>query len=104
MKRAEELRSQVIKVVDNVLDEIFGLNLKYIVLMRLEQQYGVKLEDMPENPEMFMEALQIIFGDGALAVERRIVVMLRRESQPEFSSLRYLDEIGAYFRSTKKQG
>ena len=52
---------------------------KKVVLWHLEHTYGIKLENVQDNPELFIRALQSIFGDFEKIVETAICEKIASE-------------------------
>jgi hypothetical protein len=50
-----------------------------MVYWYLSQKRSLKIEDVPESPVVFLDALKTIFGQGAGILERTIVRELKHE-------------------------
>jgi hypothetical protein len=69
---------EISRCIDAGLDTI-GASSKKIVYWYLSQKRNLKVEDVPENPVIFLDALKTIFGQGAGILERTIVRELKHE-------------------------
>jgi hypothetical protein len=70
---SKENSSVVIASVTAGLDEILGERLRVSLLLRIELEYGLKVEDIPRQPERFTDILRVLFGRGGFAIENVIV-------------------------------
>ena len=57
--------------IDKGLDA-FGANVRIVVYHELERRHGLKREDIPRKPDLFVETIENLFGVGTAAVSRAI--------------------------------
>ena len=68
---------EVLDVVDESLDEIFGIGKKKMIYYHIEKYFCLKREEIPNNFEKFLECLGIIFGEGAEVIKKMILKKLK---------------------------
>ncbi|MEM0096864.1 MAG: hypothetical protein QXY52_00415 [Conexivisphaerales archaeon] len=73
-----ERKNIVGKLVSDTLAEYGEVN-KNVVLWHLEHTYNLKLENVQDNPEIFIRALHAIFGDFEHIVENAICEKIAKE-------------------------
>jgi len=67
------LNEEILECIDRGLSSL-GESAKYVIYWHLKKDYKVSREEIPENPEKFLEALRDMFGAaGAAVLERSIV-------------------------------
>lgn len=69
---SEDLRRALARSIEIAFDSLGG-NVGRVILYHIEKEYSLKLDDMIDKPESFVEALQGIFGDGAFTLEQIVV-------------------------------
>ncbi len=79
-------KDRVLKCVDNAL-RCLGETAKRIIYWYLENEQGLKKEEIPDKPEEFITGLEKIYGSGARIIERLIVSEMVDEFGVETSSL-----------------
>ena len=79
-------KDSVLKCVDRGLRRL-GETVKRIVYCYLENERGVKREEIPDKPQEFILGLEKIYGSGAKIIERFIVSEIVDEFGVEASSL-----------------
>lgn len=62
-----------IKVVDEVLEEVFCRPGKEVVLSLLKKNYGLEKNDIPKRPEAFHKMLEEFFGASGRVIENMII-------------------------------
>ena len=80
--KKEPLKINFETAVTEAIDEVFtnlGENVKRAVYIYLENNYGIKKEQIPGKIEGFSEAIESIFGDSANLVELKIIKTLQRK-------------------------
>ncbi|MEM3465021.1 MAG: hypothetical protein QW506_00835 [Thermoproteota archaeon] len=65
-------KDRVLRCVDNALC-CLGETAKRIIYWYLENEQGLKKEEIPDKPEEFITGLEKIYGSGARVIERLIV-------------------------------
>jgi len=64
----------LLTALDESMENIFGKSATRAVYYFLEENYSLKLEDIPEKPQIFAKAIEEIFGDtGANVIETLLV-------------------------------
>ncbi len=71
-------KNQIARLISDALAEYGEIN-KNVVLWHLEHTYGIKLENVQSNPELFIRALHSIFGDFERIVETSICEKIAAE-------------------------
>ena len=64
-----------IEAVDEGLNSL-GEGGRQMIFFHLENSYSIKKHDIPKKPETFAAALEEIFGEGALILEKLIAKSL----------------------------
>lgn len=82
-KKSLSFNEALIEAVDEGL-LILGESGREVVYFHLQHSYGLKKENVPENPEIFMDCLRKIFGLGAQVVEKSIIKILCRKLGIEY--------------------
>jgi hypothetical protein len=80
MDRKEDLKINFETAVTEAIDEVLttlGENVKRVVYIFLENNYGIKKEQIPRKIEGFSAALESIFGYAAKLVEIKIMEKLQ---------------------------
>ena len=88
MMNLEERDEQANKIISEVAEEvmlnIFGRKALDNILRAMREKYFLDLEEMPERPEVFSEALHRIIGLGSVIIEDLIVENLYAKMGLEF--------------------
>ncbi|MBO3840999.1 MAG: DUF3227 domain-containing protein [Candidatus Brockarchaeota archaeon] len=63
---------RVLKCVDKGLSRLGG-TVKHVVYWYIENEYGLKREEIPEKPEEFVKGLEKMYGPGARVIELNIL-------------------------------
>jgi hypothetical protein len=63
----------IAKVVDRVLNEIFGRKATRLIYRHLERNYSVRPDEIAEKLDLFAKGLEDFMSSGADVVERRIL-------------------------------
>lgn len=72
--KKDKFNEKLLVVLDKSMKNIFGENTVNAVYYHLQKRYLIKLEDIPEKPQVFAEAIKEIFGaTGADVIETFIV-------------------------------
>jgi hypothetical protein len=80
MNKKEPLKINFETAVTETIDEVFtvlGENVKRAVYIYLENNYGIKKEQIPRKIEDFSAAIESIFGEAAKLVELKIMEKLQ---------------------------
>ena len=70
----------VLDVIDESLDEIFGIGKKKMIYYYIEKYFSLKREEIPNNFEKFLECLGMVFGEGAEVIKK--VIFKKLEEVP----------------------
>jgi hypothetical protein len=84
-QRVEAFKKALMEAIDEGL-RMLGESGREVIYFRLKQSYALKKEDVPNNPEIFMECLRGIFGSGAEVIERTIIRSLYKKLGMEFEA------------------
>lgn len=89
------------KAFGEAVDEgllLLGESGRKAAYFRLQKSYAIKKEDIPGNPEIFVDRLEKIFGLGAEVIEKAIIKSLYRKlglkyiEKKVFDFMEYLNE------------
>lgn len=102
MPKASDVQSAIAECVDAGLKEL-GHNVKKVIYFQLEKNFGIRREDIPNQPEAFSQALHSIFSEGAKVIERLIVRKIQEKInlhlEPETS---FVDAVQAVKKGCKQ--
>jgi len=76
MDKKEPLKMNFETTVTEAIDEVFttlGENIKRAVYIYLENNYGIRKDQIPRKIEGFSAAIESIFGNAAKLVELKII-------------------------------
>jgi len=73
LKRKAASDEKLSKIVDKVLQQIFGQTATITIYKYLEEKYSLKREDIPNKPEIFAEGLEAYLNSGASVVAGMIL-------------------------------
>lgn len=74
--RVLDIHTQVVECVDAALKQL-GPSISQALYFHLENKFGIKKEEILNQPEAFSKALHSIFGAGANVIERLIVQKIK---------------------------
>ncbi|MGD0636819.1 MAG: hypothetical protein ABSA72_02095 [Nitrososphaerales archaeon] len=63
--------SKVLKCIDEGLGAI-GENTNHTVYWHMEHTFGLRREEIPRRPEVFLKSIRAMFGQGASILERAV--------------------------------
>jgi|YelNatPaOPRAMG01_1025707.scaffolds.fasta_scaffold526775_1 hypothetical protein len=69
---------RVLACVDKGLSRL-GETIKNVIYWYIENEYGLKREEIPEKPEEFLKGLEKMYGPGARVIERNILNEMSEE-------------------------
>lgn len=72
-RREERINEVIIDVAEDVMRNIFGKRGLESIIRFMNERYGLDLNEMPDKPHMFSEALREIIGVGSVIIEDLIV-------------------------------
>jgi ribosomal protein L5 len=64
---------KVAKIIDRVLNQIFGKEATSLIYKHLERNYSIKRNEVGEKLELFAEGLENFLKSGAYVIERKIL-------------------------------
>ena len=68
----QEPREEFLSMLDRALDT-FSTSVRVVVYYELEKSFGVKREDVPQKPDLFVDTVERLFGVGAVIVKRALM-------------------------------
>jgi hypothetical protein len=69
----KKFRDTLINVIEQTLAETLGKPGAKATFLRLERDYQLRKETIPENLEIFHNGINKILGSGALVIEKHII-------------------------------
>lgn len=63
----------ILKIIDKVLNQIFGKDATTLLYRHLESNYSLKRSEIGDKIELFAEGLESFFRSGAYVIERKIL-------------------------------
>jgi hypothetical protein len=88
VRKANNADEQVAKVVDRVLNQVFGREATLLIYKHLERQYGVKRNEIGKKIDVFAQGLEDFLRSGAYVIEKRIL----GDIASSYGSLRKLEK------------
>jgi len=73
LKRKKRPEKKLFNIVDKVLKQVFGETATLAIYKYLEEQYSLKREEIPSQPEAFAEGLEKYLNSGASVVVKMIL-------------------------------
>jgi len=73
MQQMSKEEDKIFKVIDKVLNQIFGKEATYLIYRYLENNYSIKPEEISEKIDLFAKGLEEFLKTGAYAIERKIL-------------------------------
>jgi len=67
-----DVQTQIIECVDVTFQKL-GQSVSQVIYFHLEKNFGIKKENIPNQPEALSKALHAIFGKGAKVIEQLIL-------------------------------
>jgi len=78
---------KVSKIIDRVLQQVFGEEATHLIYKHLENNYAVKPDEIAEKIELFAKGLEDFLSSGAYVIERKIL----NDMYSSYGLLRRLD-------------
>jgi hypothetical protein len=72
-KQIERNEDNIFKVIDRVLNQVFGREATLLIYRHLEHNYCLKRNQISERIEIFARGLEDFLRSGAYVVERKIL-------------------------------
>ena len=82
-QKKNAFKKALIEAVDEGL-LMLGESGREVVFFRLQHYYALKKEDIPSNPEIFVQCLRDIFGSGAEVIEKAVIKSLYKKLGIEY--------------------
>ena len=73
MKSEKEFNEQLLRAIDNALEQIFTESAMATIYNYLDKHHLLKREEIPEKLEVFIQGLEDFFKSGAAVVESVIL-------------------------------
>jgi hypothetical protein len=80
VKRGTKFDRKLVSITEKVLKQVFGEDATASICDYLERNYRLKLDDIPDKPEVFSKALESYLDSGATVIERIILENLYSNS------------------------
>jgi len=96
-EKGKDFEKFFIEAIDEGLKSL-GEGGRQMVFFHLENSYSIKKRDIPKKPEVFVAALEKIFGEGALILEKLIAESLYSklgldyEEKDDYTFRNYVEE------------
>jgi len=69
----EQANRMISGVVEEVMSNIFGRKALCSILQFMREKYGLDLDEVPNKPQLFSEAMRKIIGVGSIVIEDLII-------------------------------
>lgn len=80
VKRGTQFDRKLVSITEKVLKQVFGEDATASICDYLEKNYRLKLDEIPNRPEVFSRALESYLDSGATVIERIILENLYSNS------------------------
>jgi len=100
-KRTESLEFLMLSVVDETMKQIFREDGAKVIYDYLENRSDLKLEKIPEKPEVFSASLEELLVSGAQVIENLILKNIYRKLELKFEEKKGY-EFPDYIKELKK--
>jgi hypothetical protein len=70
---SSEGENKISKIVDRVLNQVFGEDATQLIYRYLESNYSLKREEITEKIDVFAKGLEKFLNSGAYVVEQKIL-------------------------------
>lgn len=88
VKRRTKFDKKLVNITEKVLKQVFGEDATASICKYLEKNYRLKLEEIPNKPEVFSKALESYLDSGAMVIESIILENLCSNSGVELKRAR----------------
>lgn len=72
-QQTDKDNQKVVRIIDRVLNQIFGQEATSLIYKHLESNYSLKQDQLAERIEVFAQGLEDFLRSGAYAIERKIL-------------------------------
>lgn len=79
MEERPAISRVILECIERGLDS-FGQNVRLVLYWKMEQDLGLRRDDIPFKPELFAKSVEKMFGPGSRIVERVIAREIKRSS------------------------
>jgi hypothetical protein len=76
----EDARERLLRCIDRVLEDLGG-RFKHVIYFHLNEEFGIRREDIPEQLDEFSRALINLFGAGGRILLAKIAVEVELEAE-----------------------
>ena len=73
VQKTDTRDDKVSKIIDKVLNQVFGKEATTLIYRHLERNYSVKRNEIGDRIEVFAKGLEDFLRSGAYAIERKIL-------------------------------
>ncbi len=70
---ANKKEDKICRIIDRVLNQVFGKEATLLIYRYLEKNYSVKRNEISEKIDLFAKGLEDFLRTGAYAIERKIL-------------------------------
>jgi hypothetical protein len=70
MRLRRRSNTEILNALDKALDSVLGPVVRRVIYVEVEQVFGVKRIDIPDEPDKFVQVLRMIFGVASSVLER----------------------------------
>jgi len=69
----EDLDRSLLEAIDEMLSLLLGEGTKKAIYTYMERYYGLKREEIPQKPDLFMACLERMFGRAGPVIEKMVL-------------------------------
>jgi hypothetical protein len=73
IQQTDKIDDKISKIIDKVLNQVFGKEATLLIYRHLEHNYHLKRNEMGRKIEVFAQGLEDFLRSGAYVIERRIL-------------------------------
>lgn len=73
LKLTSQKEEKLVKIIDKVVNQIFGKEATSLIYRYLEDKYNLKKSEIAEKIDIFAEGLEGFLTSGAYIIERKIL-------------------------------
>ena len=73
LEPSKALEDKISKIVDRVLNQVFGEEATLLIYKHLEKNYSLKRNEIAEKIDVFAEGLEEFLSSGAHVIEKKIL-------------------------------
>ena len=87
VKRRTKFDEKLVSITEKVLKQVFGEDATAAICKYLEKNYRLKLEEIPNKPDIFSKALESYLDSGATVIESIILENLCSNSRVKLKTV-----------------